>query len=126
MENKRGFIGRWYLGFGFFLILCGAAGFASNPAAAKTALMSGGTFGLLSASWGIWMLKGGRLPVFILSLCTTLMLCAAFGWRSVVSWQAVSDGEPKIFAASLITAMLLASILSLWQLLRSRTALLTD
>ncbi|HKK18738.1 MAG TPA: hypothetical protein VJ952_08660 [Opitutales bacterium] len=124
MENKRSFIGRWYIGFGLFLILCGIAGFVSNPAAAKTALMSGGTFGLLSASWGIWMLKGGRLSVFILSLLTTLMLCGAFAWRSVVSWQAVGDGEPKVFAASLITAMLLASILSLLQLLRARAALL--
>jgi len=126
MDNQRISIGRWYIGFGLFLVLCGLAGYASNPAAAKTALMSGGTFGTLSALWGIWMLKGGRVTVFVLALLTTLMLCAAFGWRSVVSWQAVSDGEPKIFAASLITAMLVASILSLWQLLRSRSALLKD
>jgi uncharacterized membrane protein (UPF0136 family) len=118
-------IGRWYVGFGAFLIVCGVAGYLSNPAAAKTALMSGGTFGTLSALWGFWLLKGGRLVAFLAALLTTLMLCAAFSWRSVVSWQAVADGEPKTFAAALITAMLIASLLSLVQLLRARKALLT-
>jgi uncharacterized membrane protein (UPF0136 family) len=124
MVNKRSSIGRWYIGFGLFLILCGVAGYASNPAAAKTALMTGGTFGLLSALWGFWMLKGGRLIAFIFALLTTLLLCAAFSWRSVVSWQAVSAGEPKAFAAALITAMLVGSLLSLVQLLRAKSALL--
>ncbi|MGB0745306.1 MAG: hypothetical protein ACPGSB_12345 [Opitutales bacterium] len=126
MNDKRKAIGRWYLGFGLFLILCGVAGYASNPTAAKTALMSGGTFGTLSALWGIWMLKGGRLAVFIAAVATTLLLCAAFTWRSIVSWQAVSAGEPKTFAASLITAMLVASVLSMVQLLRARPGLLAS
>jgi uncharacterized membrane protein (UPF0136 family) len=125
MDKRRSSIGRWYIGFGLFLILCGIAGYASNPAAAKTALMSGGTFGSLSALWGLWMLKGGRLAVFALALFTTLMLCAAFSWRSVVSWQAVSNGEPKAFAAALITAMLVASLLSVVRLLRARSGLLS-
>lgn len=124
MNNKRASIGRWYIGFGIFLILCGIAGYASNPAAAKTALISGSTFGSLSMLWGFWMLKGGRLSVLIAAGLTTLMLCGAFSWRSVVSWQAYADGEPKLFAACLITAMLLASIASLIQLLRSKAALL--
>lgn len=125
MSNRRKFTGRWYVGFGIFLTLCGVAGYASNPAAAKTALMSGGTFGILSAIWGLWILKGGRLVAFIAALLTTLMLCAAFTWRSIVTWQAVGAGEPKTFAASLITAMLVASVLSLVQLLRGRSSLLT-
>jgi len=124
MENKNVFIGRWYIGFGVFLVLCGLAGYASNPSAAKTALISGATFGTLSALWGFWMLKGGRLFALIAAGLTTLMLCGAFSWRSVVSWQAYADGEPKLFAAILITSMLLASITSLIQLLRSRDALL--
>ena len=103
MSQNKQFIGRWYIGFGLFLILCGLAGYASNPAAAKTALMSGGTFG---------------------TLLTTLMLCAAFSWRSVVSWQAFADGEPKLFAAVLITSMLIASVASIVQLFRSKSALL--
>lgn len=124
MQTSRIFIGRWYVGYGLFLILCGVAGFLSNPEAAKTALMSGGTFGLLSAIWGFWMLKGGRLPAFLAAVVITGMLCAVFTWRSVVSWQSVLDGEPKRFAAALITSMLLASVLSLLQLFRERAAVL--
>lgn len=125
MKNSRGSIGRWYIGFGIFLIVCGLAGYASNPAAAKTALISGATFGTVSALWGFWMLKGGRLPALIAAGLTTLMLCGAFSWRSTVSWQAYADGEPKLFAAILITAMLIGSIASLIQLARSGKALLT-
>ena len=124
MIKNRQSIGRWSLGFGFFLILCGVAGYVSNPAAAKTALMSGGTFGFLSAVWGFWMIKGGRLFAFIAAALTTLMLCAAFTWRSIVSWQAYADGQPKLFAAVLISSMLVASVLSLVQLFRARAALL--
>ncbi|TVP77154.1 MAG: hypothetical protein EA353_10930 [Puniceicoccaceae bacterium] len=119
-------IGRWYIGYGLFLILCGVAGYLSNPAAAKTALMSGGTFGLLSALWGFWILKGGRLFAFIAAFATTFMLCGVFTWRSIVSWQAVAAGEAKLFAASLITAMLIASLLSIFKLTMSRRVLLPN
>jgi uncharacterized membrane protein (UPF0136 family) len=125
MEIVRKKIARWYISFGLFLIACGIAGYLSNPAAAKTALISGSTFGILSAVWGFWMMKGGRLFAFIAALLTTLMLCAAFSWRSIVSWQAVAEGEPKVFAASLITAMLVASVLSTIQLLLARRALMS-
>ena len=124
MTNERKRIARWYIGFGIFLIACGVAGYASNPEAAKTALMSGGTFGTLSAFWGFWILKGGRLLVLIAAGLTTLMLCGVFTWRSVVSWQAYSEGKPKLFAAVLITGMLFASVSSLVQLLRSHKAVL--
>jgi len=124
MKTNRVGIGRWYLGFGIFLIVCGLAGYASNPAAAKTALMSGATFGILSALWGFWMLKGGRLVAFLAAALTTLLLCAAFSWRSIVSWQAYADGEPKLFAAILITAMLFGSIASIIKLFAARKALL--
>ena len=119
MTNRKYSIGKWYIGYGLFLILCGLAGYASNPAAAKTALMSGATFGTLSALWGFWMLKGGQLLAKTAAGATTLLLCAAFSWRSVVSWQAYAEGEPKLFAACLITAMLIASVVSLTQLFRS-------
>ena len=124
MSNDRKKIGRWYVGYGIFLIACGLAGYTSNPIAAKTALMSGGAFGTLSALLGFWILKGGRLLVLLATGLTTLMLCAAFTWRSVVSWQAYSEGEPKLFAATLITGMLFASVCSLVQLLRSHKSLL--
>ena len=125
MSNDRNKIGRWYVGFGIFLIACGLAGYASNPEAAKTALMSGGAFGSLSAFWGLWILKGGRLLALLAAGLTTLILCAAFTWRSVASWQAYSEGEPKLFAATLITVMLLASVCSLIQLVHSHKSVLS-
>ena len=126
MVNNRNKIGRWYVGFGIFLIACGLAGYASNPEAAKTALISGGTFGTLSAFWGFWILKGGRLLALLAAGLTTLILCAAFTWRSIISWQAYTEGEPKLFAATLITGMLFASITSLVQLFRSHKSVLAS
>ena len=115
------FTGRWFLGFGIFLILCGLAGYLSNPAGAKTALMSGGTFGGLSALWGVLMLKGFAWAK-IAAWFSTLLLVAAFTWRSIAGWTAYAAGEPKLFAASLITLMLAASLASLAVLAR-RSAL---
>ena len=108
---------RWLISFGVFLFLCGLAGYLSNPAAAKTALISGSLFGGLSVIWGLLLAKGFGFAKWI-ALAMTLMLCGVFGWRSVVSWQAVADGGPKVFAASLITLMLLGSIATVVKLLR--------
>jgi uncharacterized membrane protein (UPF0136 family) len=119
MSISKSNIGSWYIGFGLFLIVCGLVGYASNPAAAKTALMSGGTFGTLSALCGFWMMKGGRRLAYAAAGLTTLLLCAAFSWRSIVSWQAYADGEPKLFAACLITTMMIGSVASLIKLLSS-------
>ena len=115
------FCGRWFVGFGAFLILCGVAGYLSNPAEAKTALMSGGTFGGLSALWGVLMLKGFAWAK-IAAWFTTVMLVVAFAWRSVAGWMAYAEGEPKLFAASLITTMLAASLASLLVLWRRERA----
>jgi hypothetical protein len=41
-----------------------------------------------------------------------LVLVAAFAWRSIAGWMAYAAGEPKFFAASLITLMLVASLAS--------------
>ena len=106
------FCGKWFVGFGIFLILCGAAGYLSNPAGAKTALISGGTFGGLSVVWGVLILRGfvwARIAAWI----STIVLAAAFAWRSIAGWMAYAGGEPKLFAASLITLMLIASLASL-------------
>ena len=111
------FSGRWFVGFGIFLILCGVAGYLSNPAGAKTALMSGGTFGGLSVVWGVLMLRGfvwAKIAAWI----STIVLAAAFTWRLIVGWMAYAGGEPKLFAASLITLMLFASLASLGVLWR--------
>jgi uncharacterized membrane protein (UPF0136 family) len=107
---------KWLIGYGIFLFLCGLAGYLSNPEKAKTALMSGSVFGGLSVLWGFLLSKGMGFAKWA-ALATTLMLCAVFSWRSIVSWQAFADGEPKAFAASLITLMLIGSLVTAVRLL---------
>lgn len=108
---------KWLIGFGIFLFACGLAGYLSNPAAAKTALISGSLFGGLSVVWGILLGKGLGFIKWV-ALVMTLMLCGVFGWRSTAGWQAVANGEPKTFAASLITLMLIGSIATVVKLLK--------
>ena len=106
--------------YGVFLILTGLAGYLSNPEKAKTALMSGGTFGALSILWGVLGARGVRwsLPAAIV---TTGFLALVFAWRATVGWLAVMDGkQEKLVAAVLITAMLAASALMLPCLLKTR------
>jgi len=106
--------------YGAFLIVMGLLGYLSNPEKAKTALMSGGTFGALSIVWGVLGARGVRwsLPA---ALATTGLLALVFAWRASVGWLAVIDGKrEKLFAASLITLMLAASVLMLLCLLKSR------
>ena len=106
--------------YGAFLMVAGLLGFLSNPEKAKTALMSGGTFGLLSILWGVLGARGFRWsrPA---AITTTGLLTLVFVWRASVGWLAVIDGKrEKLFAASLITLMLAASIPMLLRLLKSR------
>jgi hypothetical protein len=109
--------GRWMIGFGIFLILCGLAGYLSNPEGAKTALLSGGTFGVLSALWGA-LLAGGFGWARVAALLSTGFLALVFAWRATVGWMAYAAGEPKLFAAVLISLMLAGSLLTLGVLLR--------
>jgi uncharacterized membrane protein (UPF0136 family) len=110
---------RWLIGFGIFLILCGLAGYASNPQAAKTALISGSLFGGLSILWGVLLGKGIAFAKWA-ALAMTAFLCIIFGWRSIASWQKVMDGEPKTFAATLITLMLVGALATVAKLLGGR------
>jgi uncharacterized membrane protein (UPF0136 family) len=112
--------------YGAFLILCGLLGYLSNPEKAKTALMSGGTFGGLSIIWGVLGARGVRwsLPA---ALATTALLALVFGWRASVGWLAVIEGKrEKLFAASLITLMLAASVFMLMNLLKARNSTETE
>jgi len=105
--------------YGGFLIVMGLLGYLSNPEKAKTALMSGGTFGALSILWGVLGARGVRwsLPA---ALVTTSLLALVFAWRAIVGWLAVLDGKSeKLFAASLIAVMLAGSVLMLTVLFRS-------
>jgi hypothetical protein len=111
-------LGNWLLGYGAFLIAVGVLGFLSNPEKAATALISGGTFGALSIAWGL-LLRTGRVWARTGAIATTGFLSLVFAWRSIASWLAVLDGKPgKLVAASLITAMLVASVTTLFVLVR--------
>ena len=108
--------------YGGFLVLAGLAGYQSNPEKAKTALMSGGTFGALSILWGVLGARGVRwsLPAAIVS---TGLLALVFAWRAGVGWLAVMDGHSeKLGTASLITLMLAASVAMLRRLFRARSS----
>jgi uncharacterized membrane protein (UPF0136 family) len=111
-------LGNWLLGYGAFLIAVGVAGYLSNPEKAATALISGGTFGVLSMAWG-FLLRSGRAWARTGAIATTGFLSLVFGWRSTASWLAFLDGKTeKLVAASLITAMLVASVTTLFVLVR--------
>lgn len=108
----------WTIAYGLFLIACGVAGYLSNPEKAKTALISGGTFGALSIIWGALMRRGLAWSRWA-ALVTSGFLVAVFTWRASVSWMAVNDGAvEKRTAAILITLMGAASIALCLALLR--------
>lgn len=108
--------------YGAFLILMGLLGYLSNPEKARTALMSGGTFGALSILWGVLGARGVRWS-WPAALVTTGFLALVFAWRATVGWLAVLDGKSeKLFAATLITLMLAASAVMLPCLLKDRKA----
>ncbi len=116
-EARR--LGAWVLGYGVFLLAVGVAGYLSNPAKAATALVSGGTFGTLSMLLGFLLRRGHRWANFA-AIATTGFLTLVFSWRSVATWGAVRSGHSeKLVAAWLITAMLLASVVTLGILLRT-------
>lgn len=103
-------LGRWLLFYGIFLIVCGVAGYLSNPEKARSALMSGGSFGLISIIWGVLAMKGMAWARTAAMVTTALMIIAT-GWRSVVSWKAVSGGDStKMIAAVLVSLMCAASV----------------
>lgn len=110
-------LGRWFIGFGVFLFVCGILGYASNPEGAKTALMTGSMFGAINAGIGLGLM-GRQYWLRFAALAVTLLLIAAFSWRATVGWQGVAAGEGKLFAASLISLMLVGAVLTLIQLLR--------
>jgi len=99
--------------FGAYLILAGMAGYLSNPEKAKTALYSGSLFGVLMLTSGFLLSKNKAWALKVaLGLCALLSL--TFSWRAIVGWIAVYNGNTdKLFAAALITSMLLGALLTL-------------
>lgn len=101
--------GHWIIAYGCFLIGIGLLGYLSNPEKAKTALISGGTFGTLSIIWGVLSLRArwAEMAAFVTACFLTLI----FTWRASAGWIAVGQGEAtKLVAAVLISLMLLASL----------------
>lgn len=113
-------LGGIVIGYGLFLMLIGVIGYLSNPEKAKTALLSGGTFGALSIAWGALLLRGVRWA-WAAAATTTVFLSGIFLWRASVGWIAVSQGQAeKRTAAVLITLMLAGSLATLALLLAWR------
>lgn len=98
------------MAYGAFLILVGLIGYLSNPEKAKTALMSGGSFGALHIALGFLNARGWRRSVPI-ALVVCAMLAVVFSWRSVVTWMKHFEGEPaKLVPGVLISSMLVATL----------------
>ena len=110
--------GKWLMFYGIFLFAVGLLGYLSNPAAAKTGLISGGVFGTLSLMLGFGMFKGIAVLRFA-AIAMVGFLAIIFTWRSTVSWMAVADGEPKFLAAVLISSILAASIVIVFRYVRA-------
>jgi hypothetical protein len=109
----------WLIIYGSFLIVMGVIGYLSNPEKAATALLSGGTFGVLSTAWGVLLRRGVQLARWG-AVATTALLAVVFSWRAAVGWLAVAEGSSeKLVAASLISVMDLATVAMLIALLRA-------
>ena len=110
--------------YGGFLIVMGLLGYLSNPEKAKTALMSGGTFGALSILWGVLGARGYAWSRWA-ALISTSFLAVVFAWRAAVTWSAILQGNSeKLFSASLVTLMFAGSLVMLPVLLKGRQSAL--
>ena len=54
------------------------------------------------------------------ALGCTGFLASVFTWRAAAGWMAYSAGQPKLFAAILITLMLAGSLISIGVLVKNR------
>jgi uncharacterized membrane protein (UPF0136 family) len=113
-------IGKLMTQYGVFLIAAGIVGFLSNPEKAKTALISGGTFGTLAFVLGVMMMRGAAWSGMAAKALVAL-LSAVFVWRAWASWSAYAGGaSSKLAAAIIITTMCMASLAMLCALLRAK------
>ena len=110
ISTMKNSFGKWMIAYGLFLCAMGLAGYLSNPEKAKTALMSGATFGGIAVILGLLAQRGFTWTRGA-GLVLSTLLSGVFIWRASVSWMAVASGQSeKLTAALLITAMGLASV----------------
>jgi len=113
------------LAYGAFLIAAGVLGWASTgfSARGKTAILSGLLTGLVI--WALVMVSRRgpaaiQSPTHWLMLAFTLLFAGTFTWRSVVAWQGVLQGSPKIATATLLSVMAVVSLITVVELGRRR------
>ncbi|HKI69870.1 MAG TPA: TMEM14 family protein, partial [Verrucomicrobiae bacterium] len=79
---------------GIFVIFLGLIGYLTHPEKAHTALMAGGSFGVLAILCGILGAKHVRWSKAA-ALLTAGLLGAACIWRASLNWLAVAGGESE-------------------------------
>lgn len=112
------------IAYGLFLIVCGVLGWAASgfEERAKTAILSGGTSGLLMLTLGLFQQRRRMESLRPAGALFAGLYGGVFSWRSIVAWGDVSAGEPKAMVATLLTLMAIASFGTVILLLRSREA----
>jgi hypothetical protein len=106
--------------FGLFVALIGITAFLAIGPTAKTAVMSGGTVGLISIGWSV-LIRQGKPWAVTGAMVTLVFLLGVFAWRASVGWMAYANGNTaKAVPAALISAMWVAAAASLALLAAAR------
>lgn len=103
--------------YGFFLISCGIGSMIFIGMKAKTALISGGTSGVISILVGCFY-SLHNIPLVIISILIPLALFCVFSWRSTKTLfklielisEKSPDTRPKAIAFLIISLMAVVSI----------------
>lgn len=123
----RPVLAKWLIIYGVVVLVIAILAVMYRPAAgeigfnptAKSALIAGGICGGLAILWGI-LLGQGMNRARIAAIVTAVVFAAAFTWRGILAWHAFAGGQSeKWYAASMISAMWIASVLLLIRLFGS-------
>ncbi|RYD37193.1 MAG: hypothetical protein EOP87_04025 [Verrucomicrobiaceae bacterium] len=109
--------GKWLMGFGVFLFVCGAAAYLSNPAQPPTPLVAGALSGGLMAMLGVLADKGSKWALTSGIMLTIVLLMLALA-MAMQHWLLVFQGGRDLLTPLLDTALLLAASAALWGLKR--------
>ncbi len=114
-------LGRWMLGYGIFLCVCGMVGFFAAPGLGKQLAASGTAFGGLSLIWA-FLLERRRKPAWWGAVLTTAVLAVVFLSRATGAMALV---EPSRVVAGLNAISFLGSIITVAILFRGRGEILS-